>query len=164
MEKMKTLVAMVRVPERVAQGMLYGEGSLARWVLDGMEGLWESDFEDTETAQWAEDVKRLFGCTGADRDAMEELDAGFVEAGGEAERTIAGLVAERAEADRERGEAVAAGWEWMELDAESTAVLEKLARAEGVPPGEKIRRLIDADLKRRGLLAEGETCGAEVVG
>jgi hypothetical protein len=160
----KTLVAMVRVPERVARGMLYGEGSLAWCVLQGVGAVWESDFEDTETAQWAADVKRLFGCAGADREAMRELDAGFVEAGGEAERTIAGLVAERAEADREKGEAVAAGWEWMELDKESTALLEKLARAEGVTPGEKVRRLLDAELKRRGLLADGETCGAEVVG
>ena len=36
MVKMETLVALVRVPERVAQGMRYGKGSLVLWCEDGV--------------------------------------------------------------------------------------------------------------------------------
>ena len=45
MVKMETLVALVRVPERVAQGMRYGKGSLVLWCEEGLSACWEGDFD-----------------------------------------------------------------------------------------------------------------------
>jgi len=95
---MKTLVAMVRVPDNVAEGMKYGRGSLAWWVAEGVRAFWESDFDDTEE-EWPQAVARRFGCRPADRERMLAYDAGFVEADGEAEREVARLIAARAAAD-----------------------------------------------------------------
>ena len=94
--KMKTLVALVRVPERVAQGLRYGSGSLALWCGEWLAAAWDGDFDGEE---WEEEVRARFGCEPADKLDFDGLDAGFVEAGSEAEKTIMGLLTERADAD-----------------------------------------------------------------
>ena len=95
--KTKTLVAVVRVPERVAQGMKRGKGSL-RWLCgEWIGGGWEAEFDECE--EWGRDVRARYGCEPDDRDDFDGLDAGFVEAGSEAEKAIMGLLAERADAD-----------------------------------------------------------------
>jgi hypothetical protein len=99
--KMETLVALVRVPERVAQGMRYGKGSL-RWVCgEWVGGGWEAEFD--EDGEWANDVRARYGCEPDDRDDFDGLDAGFVEAGSNAERVIMGLLSKRADADTAEG-------------------------------------------------------------
>lgn len=94
--KMKTLVALVRVPERVAQGLRCGEESLARWCGEWLGAAWDGDFDGGE---WGEEVRARFGCEPMDKYDFDGLDAGFVEAGGKAEKTIMGLLTERADAD-----------------------------------------------------------------
>lgn len=92
----ETLVCLVRVPERVAQGMRFGDGSLADWCKDGIGSTWEGDDFDGD---WGTEVQRLFKCKPEDRVAFAAVDAGFVEPGSDAERNIMGLIAKRADAD-----------------------------------------------------------------
>lgn len=95
--KMKTLVALVRVPERAAQGLRYGKGSL-RWVCgEWVGGGYEAEFDEDD--EWSNTVRSRYGCEPEDREDFDGLDAGFVEAGSEAEKAIMGLLAERADAD-----------------------------------------------------------------
>ncbi len=99
--KMETFVAVVRVPERVAQGMRYGKGSL-RWLCQEWIGAgWEAEFDEGE--EWINTVRSRYGCEPDDREDFDGLDAGFVEAGSEAEKTIMGLLAKRADADTVKG-------------------------------------------------------------
>lgn len=95
--KTKTLVAVVRVPERVAQGMKRGKGSL-RWLCgEWIGGGWEAEFDECE--EWGRDVRARYGCEPEDREDFDGMDAGFVEAGSDAEKTIMALLTERAEGD-----------------------------------------------------------------
>lgn len=95
--KMKTLVALVRVPERAAQGLRYGKGSL-RWVCgEWVGGGYEAEFDEDD--EWSNTVRSRYGCEPEDREDFDGLDAGFVEAGSDAEKTIMALLTERAEGD-----------------------------------------------------------------
>ena len=96
LERAKTLVAVVRVPERVAQGLRCGSESLARWCGDWLGEGWGAEFDGEE---WEGEVRARFGCEPGDKYDFDGLDAGFVEAGSEAEKTIMGLLTERADAD-----------------------------------------------------------------
>ena len=95
--KLETLVVVCRVPERVAQGMRWGKGSLAWWCGDGLGAMWEGDFDGND---WEKEVTARFGCVPDDRRDFDGLDAGFVEAGGEAEKAIMAMLTKRAEADK----------------------------------------------------------------
>lgn len=104
---MQTLVALVRVPVRAAEGFRCAGGRLPWLCREWMGGGWEAEFDEAEA--WGADVRARFGCAPEDREAFEGLAVGFVEPGSEAEKTIARLLEDRAEPDRERGAAVAAG-------------------------------------------------------
>lgn len=87
--KMKTLVALVRVPERVAEG-LKCRPNPAEWCGRWLGAAWEGAFELDE---WEDTVRERFGCVPDDRERFAGLDAGFIDAGGDAERALRGFLA-----------------------------------------------------------------------
>lgn len=95
--KMETIVALVRVPERVAKSLRYGRGSLIYWAQESLGSSWEADF-DGDDPDWEKEAARL-GASGKDRECFDGLDVGFVEAGSEAEKSIMDLVTLRADSD-----------------------------------------------------------------
>lgn len=101
-EKMFTLVALVRMPERVARGLRAGDASLAWWCGDAVGCSWEGEWDsDPDVEPWREEVEGRWGCGPEDREKMRGWDAGFVEAGSEEEEAISRLLTMRADADAE---------------------------------------------------------------
>ena len=101
-EKMLTLVALVRMPERVARGLRAGDASLAWWCGEAVGCSWEGEWDsDPDAVKWQKEIAERWGCGPEDRETMRGHDAGFVEAGSEAEAEIRRLLTMRADADAE---------------------------------------------------------------
>lgn len=101
-EKMFTLVALVRMPERVARGLRAVDASLAWWCGDAVGCSWEGEWDSgPDIEPWRKEVEGRWGCGPEDREKMRGWDAGFVEAGSEAEEAICRLLTMRADADEE---------------------------------------------------------------
>lgn len=103
----KVVAALVRVPARAADALLFGPGRLSAWVADAFACQYESDF-DADAGEpgnpWAVEVAARFGASAGDASAFECAAVAVFDADGEEVRALSAIVEGRAERFPNAGE------------------------------------------------------------
>ena len=108
---MKKLTIVAEMPDAAGNALAYGDGALTNWAADALTVMLEADCNDSNMT-WGKDVERLFGFRAEDAvDAFRVTEARIEDARGP-----------ELEAMR------------VELDEETVATLEALARDAGMTP------------------------------
>lgn len=124
-DQMKRLVIVAEMPDNYAAALEYGPGRIDEWAERAFGTSLECDFDGT---QWAKDVERLFGVKwDGCRDAFNVVEARLEDAEGEMKKRVE-----------------------VSLDSRTAALLEELAKLEGVTPRTYLTRALVSLAEKEG--------------